>query len=48
MYFKLHVVATELRAQMLGTAAPQFWVFSLTAAHKKGSNETATKGSLTR
>jgi len=29
MYFKLHVMARELRAQMLGTAAPQFWgVFS--------------------
>jgi hypothetical protein len=29
MYFKLHVVATELRAQMIGTAALQFWgVFS--------------------
>ena len=42
MYFKLHVVATELRAQMLGTAAPQFWVFSLTAAQKR----IATKGEL--
>ena len=29
MYCEVYVVATELRAQMLGTAAPQFWgVFS--------------------
>ena len=38
MYFKLHVVATELRAQMLRTAAPQFWGFFLDRRAKKDSN----------
>jgi hypothetical protein len=43
MYFKLPVVATELRAQILGRAAPQFWgCFFLTAAQKR----IATKGQL--
>jgi len=43
-YFEVYVVATELRRRMLATAAPHFSGFSLTAAHRKDSNETATKG----
>jgi len=42
-YFEVYV-ATELRRRMLATAAPHFSGFSLTAAHRKDSNETATKG----
>ena len=44
MYFEVHVVATEFRRKILETAAPHFAGFFLIAAHKKDSNETATKG----
>jgi hypothetical protein len=46
MYFEVHVVAPEFRREIL-TAAPHFSGFFLIASHKKDSNETATKGSLT-
>ncbi len=49
MYFEVHVVATEFRRKILATGAPHFsGFFFLIAAHKKDSNETATKGGLTR
>ena len=48
MYFEVHVVATEFRRKILATAAPHFSGFFLIAAHKKDSNETVTKGGLTR
>ena len=49
MYFQVYVAATEFGRKMLATAAPHFsGFFFLIAAHKKDSNETATKGSLTR
>ncbi len=45
MYFDVHVVATEFRRKISATAAPHVSVFFfLIAAHKKDSNETATKG----
>ncbi len=44
MYFEVHVVATEFRRKILATAAPLLRFFFLIAAHKKDSNETATKG----
>jgi hypothetical protein len=49
MYFEVHVVATKFRRKILATAAPHFsGFFFLIAAHKKDSNETATKGGITR
>ncbi len=49
MYFEVHVVATEFWRKILATAAaPHFSGSFLIAAHKKDSNETATKGGLIR
>jgi len=48
-YFEVYVVAMKFRRKMLATAALHFSGISfLTAVHQKNSNETATKGSLTR
>ena len=49
MYFQVYVAATEFGRKMLATAAPHFsGFFFLIAAHKKDSNETATKEALNR
>ena len=49
MYFEVHVVATEFRRKILATAAPHFSdFFFLIAAHKKDSNERATKEEFNR
>ena len=44
MYFEVYVLAAEFRRKILATAAaPHFSGFFLIAAHKKDSNERATK-----
>jgi hypothetical protein len=48
MYFEVHIVATEFGRKILATAAPNFSVFLLIAAHKKDSNETVANWGLTR
>ena len=49
MYFEVHVVATEFRRKIISDRSTTLLgCFFLIAAHKKDSNETATKGGLTR
>jgi hypothetical protein len=48
MDFKVYVVATELRRKILPTVAPYFSGFFLDCRAQKDSDETATKGDLTR
>ena len=48
MQFEVHVVATEFGAKYYRPQHHTSQFFFLIAAHKKDSNETATKGSLPR